>query len=567
MDLFLLLLVLVPLAAIGVLVWSVVTIRALQRRLEALELRLAASGAAAGHAPVAGHTEPATLGDGREAAPSDMGAGLFERFVGGKLLIWVGGAALVLAAVFLIRHSIEIGLITPLMRMIAAALFGLALVGAGEAARTGRGWLDDPRAAQALVGAGLAVLYATVYGSHILYGFLSLSVAGALMVALTAAALTLSLRHGAPTAALGLAGGYLTPWLVGDPDAGALPLLLYLALLDAAVFAIAYRRGWTWAAALAVLASFAWTAVLLFGPVADAMAAGWFVLGLGLVAGFGTRGRLAVAWVQPLGIAAAQLALLVVRDDLGLLAWLQFAAVAAASLLLGQRTAAARPTPLLILTLGVLLLAAKRALGDEAALGPAAAGLTLLFGAGGFALARAQREAWWVMLSAAGWAGPALMLRAVAPDLLAPTAWGVTLVALAAGPLLLGRAVRLTGGGALAGSIAVLPALAAALLLAVALGDLLHEDLLTLGWAALASGFILAGLRLPDRALRFAGLILLTAAVCKLFLIDAAALSGVLRILSFLGLGAALIGLGRVLGPVLRAGEREGVVSANHRSG
>ena len=35
--------------------------------------------------------------------------GLFERWVAGRLLIWLGGAALVLAAVFLIRYSIEIG--------------------------------------------------------------------------------------------------------------------------------------------------------------------------------------------------------------------------------------------------------------------------------------------------------------------------------------------------------------------------------------------------------------------------------------------------------------------------
>ena len=31
---------------------------------------------------------------------------------------------------------------------------------------------DDPRIAQALVGAGIAVLYATAYGSHILYALI-----------------------------------------------------------------------------------------------------------------------------------------------------------------------------------------------------------------------------------------------------------------------------------------------------------------------------------------------------------------------------------------------------------
>ena len=39
----------------------------------------------------------------------------------------------------------------------------------------------------------------------------------------------------------------------------------------------------------------------------------------------------------------------------------------------------------------------------------------------------------------------------------------------------------------------------------------------------------------------------------KVFLIDAARLEGVWRILSFLGLGIALIGIGRLYGPLLRA--------------
>ncbi|MGE0178283.1 MAG: DUF2339 domain-containing protein, partial [Sphingomonas sp.] len=64
---------------------------------------------------------------------------------------------------------------------------------------------------------------------------------------------------------------------------------------------------------------------------------------------------------------------------------------------------------------------------------------------------------------------------------------------------------------------------------------------------------LLAGIRLPDKALRVAGLGLLTATMLKVFLVDAAALTGILRILSFLGLGVVLIGIGRLYGPILRA--------------
>jgi uncharacterized membrane protein len=166
--------------------------------------------------------------------------GLFERFVAGNLLIWIGGIALAVAGVLIIRFSI--GLITPEVRMIAAALLGLVLIGAGEYARAGR-WADDPRVAQALVGAGVAILYAAAYGTHILYDLIGTRTVAAAMVAITAAALVLALRHGAPAAVLGLIGGFLTPALVGRPGASVVPLLAYLALLDLAIFLLARRRS------------------------------------------------------------------------------------------------------------------------------------------------------------------------------------------------------------------------------------------------------------------------------------------------------------------------------------
>jgi uncharacterized membrane protein len=67
---------------------------------------------------------------------------------------------------------------------------------------------------------------------------------------------------------------------------------------------------------------------------------------------------------------------------------------------------------------------------------------------------------------------------------------------------------------------------------------------------------LLAGIRLPDKALRLAGLVLLTATTIKVFLVDAGALEGVLRILSFLVLGIALIGIGKLYTKVLDAEAR-----------
>ncbi|NWN13489.1 DUF2339 domain-containing protein, partial [Escherichia coli] len=56
---------------------------------------------------------------------------------------------------------------------------------------------------------------------------------------------------------------------------------------------------------------------------------------------------------------------------------------------------------------------------------------------------------------------------------------------------------------------------------------------------------------------RVFGLALLTGVTFKVFLIDAAALDGLLRILSFLGLGLALIGIGWAYGRFVGKGAPE----------
>ena len=527
--------------------------RALNQRIDGLERRLQ-NLASAG--PIAPASEGSPAEGGEIPAPRetpeerDTLAGLFERLVGGRLLIWTGGVALVLAAIFLVRYSIEIGLITPEVRMIAAAIFGLLLLVGGEAARRNASFKDDPRVSQALVGAGLAVLYATVYGSYILHGFLSLGTASALMVALTAAALGLSLRHGAPTAALGLAGGFAVPLLVGE-RLGALPLLGYLALLDLAVLGLALRRGWLWLAVMAVLGSFAWTVTLLFGPAGDAVMAGWFVLILGVAAAAPTS-RTAIL-VPALVIAAVEIAMLVLRDDVGPAPWIQFGAVAAASLILSRLRVQEPWAPLLILLVGLVLIPLKAGLTDDPLLPFAAAALCLLFGGGALAIAIERRDGFWSVLACLGFAGPALALRWSLPDSEPQAFWGVAVALLALGPaaliLVRSQAAAIAGGAA-----PLVAALTATGLWAHACFDLVPEDGLSVAWAALAILLIAAGMKLKERSLRVAALLLLALAVSKLFLIDAAALEGLLRILSFLAFGIALIGIGRLYGVLLKTG-------------
>ena len=531
------------------------TVRRLQQVEKRLE-RLAQAGLAEAPARqlTQNPTELETPAEARPGSPPTRSAparetlaAFFERFVGGRLLIWIGGIALAVAGVFLVRHSID--LVTPEARMIAAALLGLVLIGAGEYARGGRLLADDPRIGQALVGAGVVILYAAAYGSHLLFGLIGSGTAAALMLLITAAALGLSLRHGAPTAAMGLIGGFSTPMLVGDAAAGALPVLAYVALLDVAIFAIAWRRRWIWLAPAAVLLSFAWTGYFTLEPVDDALAAGLFAAVLGVAASLPrSEERRPVSLVQPAIIALLQTAVLVVRADIDLAGWLLFGGVAIATVPLAMLRPEQRFAPPAALLLALLLIAI------EATVDPfvpwAAATATLLF-AGAAMLPRGERSIS-ALTAAAALAGPLLILRALRPELLSPSGWGLLALGLALPAFGLLRLLRARPGSGHSTEVAAFgAAIVGALLLGLAGYDLTARDFVSASWLAVAIGLLFAGMRLSDKALRLTGLVALTVTTLKVFLIDAAELDGVLRILSFLGLGIALIGIGKLYSKVL----------------
>jgi uncharacterized membrane protein len=528
---------------------TILRLRKAEARLAALQdelqaVRGAEWAARAEQAPL----DPLWTGPSETVPVRETFGGLFERLVGGRLLIWIGGIALAAAGIFLIRHSIA--LVTPEARMIAAALLGLLLVAAGEYARGGRLLADDPRIGQSLVGAGIAILYATTYGSHLLFGLIGSGTASALMLLITGAALALSLRHGAPTALMGLVGGFLTPLLVGNPGAGALPVLAYLALLDLAIFAIAWRRGWAWLAAAAVAASFAWAGYFVLGPPRDALTAGLFAALLGIAASLPRPGRgQQLSLMQPAIIALIEVAVLVARSDIGLPAWLLFGALSAASLPLSMVRPDHRAAPAAALLLALLLLAFKAELGEDPLLPWFAVAATLLFAGGSSLLA--ARDAARALTACAGLAGPLLIMRLVQPELLERFSWGALALLLAVGALCLLWLLRGWARGDTPRTGAFAAGIAASLLFAFAGHDLAPRELVSGVWLLMAAGLLAAGVRMPDKALRLAGLLLLTATIVKVFLIDAAALEGLLRILSFLGLGIALIGIGKLYTRVL----------------
>jgi uncharacterized membrane protein len=200
--------------------------------------------------------------------PKKEPEGLEDRF-GGKTFVWLGAVALALAGVFLVKYSIDTGLLSPAVRVILGFLFGLGLLYGGNRVSTRPEFPNGNRIAQGLLGAGIAVLYADFYAATSLYHLLPAFAGFPGMAAVTAVAVVLSLRHGKPMALLGLLGGFLTPALVGSPQPHAGVLFSYLFLVLSGLMVVIRKKDW-WALGIpALLCAYAWVAVrLLSGRLA-----------------------------------------------------------------------------------------------------------------------------------------------------------------------------------------------------------------------------------------------------------------------------------------------------------
>ena len=187
----------------------------------------------------------------------------FEERFGTRWVVWVGGIALALGGIFLVRYAIEQDLIGPRVRIMLGALFALALVIAGEWQRRSERALALPSLPTAdipaiLTAAGTTVAYATVYAAYALYGFLPPPIAFVLLGAVALLCLAAALLHGPALAGLGIVGAYLAPMLVASTEPDYWALYIYITIVNAAAFAMARYRLWRWLALTALVLGAAW---------------------------------------------------------------------------------------------------------------------------------------------------------------------------------------------------------------------------------------------------------------------------------------------------------------------
>jgi uncharacterized membrane protein len=370
-------------------------------------------------------------------------ADLEQRF-GTQWVVWVGGLALALGGIFLVRYSIEQGLFGPGLRIAMGAVLALVLVGLGELARRREiiAGLAVPRAhiPSILTAAGTTVAYADVWAAHALYDFLSPGIAFVLLGLVALATLAAALVHGPALGGLGLIGAYVTPMLVSSAQPSYWALYVYLGIVTAAAYALARMRMWRWLAITAAIFSILWMLPGLPNPGAVYPHAFHALAGFALAAIFIVPGLIYGPPAEhgridkvSSGILAGYLFgafLLVLATRHGVPSLTTLFALAGATIAIAWRsesTTANVPFAALLATLvavhwavvryydvsiaGGVLLLAPELLGSHLAFG---AGIAVLFGAAGYlAQGRSEQPLFSIVWAATGVLTPIVILIAV----------------------------------------------------------------------------------------------------------------------------------------------------------
>jgi uncharacterized membrane protein len=221
----------------------------------------------------------------------------FEERIGTRWVVWVGGLTLALGGFFMVRYSIEAGLLGPGIRTFLGGAFALALLAAGEWTRrkesiSAIASLPIANIPAILTAAGTAVAFATVYAAYALYGFLAPASAFILLGLVALGTLAAALLHGPALAGLGIAAAFVTPVLVSSEKPDFWALYIYLAIVTAAAFGLARIRLWRWLAVTTIVFALCWTVPCLqcgpsmVSPHAFHVIAGFILAALLVVCGF-----------------------------------------------------------------------------------------------------------------------------------------------------------------------------------------------------------------------------------------------------------------------------------------
>jgi uncharacterized membrane protein len=164
---------------------------------------------------------------------------------GGNTIVKVGVLILFLGLAFLLRYTAERVSVPVEWRYAGVALVGVMLTAIGWRLRDRHDAAGGTGYGLILQGAGIGVFYLTTLGALRLNPLLSPELAFAFMALVSVFGAILAVLQDAPWLALvAVAEGFAAPVLVSTGSAAYLPLMSYMAILDAGILAMAWFKAW-----------------------------------------------------------------------------------------------------------------------------------------------------------------------------------------------------------------------------------------------------------------------------------------------------------------------------------
>lgn len=164
-----------------------------------------------------------------------------ESRIGGRWLLNIGTAAIVIGVAYFEKLAIDNRWIGETARVIQGGVLGAILILAGrQFARRGYALYG-----QMMAGGGVAIFYVSTYAAFNYYHLIDRPLAFGLMVAITAVGALLADRHASQgLAVLAVGGGFMTPFLLPGTADAQTALFTYVAILIAGTVFLARRRAW-----------------------------------------------------------------------------------------------------------------------------------------------------------------------------------------------------------------------------------------------------------------------------------------------------------------------------------
>ncbi|MDM8348330.1 DUF2339 domain-containing protein [Pseudomonas sp. sp1636] len=177
----------------------------------------------------------------REPSPIARAIDLAQAWLfGGNTVLRIGVLLLFLGLAFLLRYATE-GMVVPVqLRYAGVAASAVGLLGLGWWLR-----LRNPNYGLMLQGAGIAVLYLTIFAAMRLHPLLAPAQAFALLLLVTLCSAILAVAQNAlGLAAAAALGGFAAPILTSTGSGDHVALFSYFILLNSAILAIAWFKAW-----------------------------------------------------------------------------------------------------------------------------------------------------------------------------------------------------------------------------------------------------------------------------------------------------------------------------------